>query len=94
MTTISRDELVKKISAAMSAGKDSGGYDTLFDILAHTALKVIGESLPKRPDSIYSKCHLDNWPDRSFAEHSAATRKTTEWLIELEATLAVFAPSK
>ncbi len=38
---LSRDALVKKISAAMADGKDSGGYDTLLDMYAHIALKVI-----------------------------------------------------
>jgi|KBSMisStaDraftv2_1062788.scaffolds.fasta_scaffold578607_3 hypothetical protein len=38
-----RDALVKKISAAMADGKDSGGYETLLDMYAHIALKVIEE---------------------------------------------------
>jgi hypothetical protein len=41
-----RDALVKKISAAMADGKDSGGYDTLLDMFAHIALKVIEDRAP------------------------------------------------
>ena len=44
--------------------------------------------LPKRPDSIYSQFHLDNWSDWDFAKHAAATRKTLAYLIDLEAALA------
>lgn len=44
--TSDRDAMVKKISMAMADGKDSGGYDTLLDMYAHTALKVIEDSRP------------------------------------------------
>lgn len=38
---MTRDELVKKISAAMATGEDSGGYETLLDMYAHIAIKEI-----------------------------------------------------
>jgi hypothetical protein len=45
---VDRDVLVKQISAAMADGKDSGGYDTLLDMYAHIALKVIDQSSPPK----------------------------------------------
>ena len=46
---------------------------------------------PKRPDSIYSRFHLENWTDDDFAKHSATTRKTLAYLIELEAAMHALA---
>jgi len=62
--------------------------------LARDALRFVAQpqTLPTRPDSIYSQFHLDNWTDGDFAKHSAATRKTLAYLIELETALAVTRP--
>lgn len=73
-----RDALVKKISEAMAAGQDSGGYETLFDMLAHTALKVIegGHHAQRQPslldiaraicrsDEVGASCVMDDHPER------------------------------
>ena len=40
-----RDALVKRISAALAEGKDSGGYETLLDMYAHIALKVVEDQI-------------------------------------------------
>jgi hypothetical protein len=45
-------------------------------------------ALPKRPDSIYSKFHLNNWSDNDFARHAKATRKTLRYLVDLEEALS------
>jgi hypothetical protein len=69
-----RDALVKEISAAMSAGKDSGGYETLFDMLAHIALKVVeARGLAPRPAAsaeevcsvLFNTTHEEPWDEAS-----------------------------
>lgn len=50
-----RDDLVKKISQAMADGKDSGGYDTLLDMYAHIALKVMEEELGEIMDAMQKR---------------------------------------
>lgn len=45
---MTRQELVQKISSAFADGKDSGGYDTLYEMLAHTALKTLEQEYPAR----------------------------------------------
>lgn len=54
-----RDAMVRKISAAMSEGTDTGGYVTLFDMLSHIALKVIEEN---NPQSLSGCLHPGNEP--------------------------------
>ncbi len=44
-----RAALVKEISAAFAEGKHTGGYDTLFDMLASTAIQIIDVALPAAP---------------------------------------------
>ncbi|WP_024516974.1 hypothetical protein [Bradyrhizobium sp. Tv2a-2] len=51
------------------------------------------QSRLKRPDSIYGRFHLENWTDDDFAKHTAATRKTLAYLIELEDALAHRSPA-
>jgi len=57
-----RRELVRKIAQAMAAGKDSGGYDTLLEMYAHTALKVI-EEIEKGDAGICNGCGQSIWRD-------------------------------
>jgi hypothetical protein len=59
---------------------------------AYNVLIAEPQTLPKRPHSIYSKYHLDNWLDSDFAAHAEATRKTLAYLIDLESALALPRP--
>jgi hypothetical protein len=83
---------VEELSGLIEHGLCYGISSKDARIAARIAFQKLGgvakAATPPRPDSIYSQFHLDNWTDDDFAKHTAATRKTLEWLLKLEASLA------
>jgi len=65
MSPEERRALVIKISLAMAAGKDSGGYDTLLDMYAHTALTVIEDEgiIRDYGTEKYDEGYTNGWED-------------------------------
>ncbi|HEU0050166.1 MAG TPA: hypothetical protein VFQ43_21425 [Nitrososphaera sp.] len=61
---MTRDELVKRIAAAMADGKDSGGYDTLLDMYAHITIKKIEcrKRLSTPPAALIASIYCDRSP--------------------------------
>lgn len=58
-----RRELVRKIAQALSDGKDSGGYDTIHEMYAHMALKVI-EEIDEGDAGICNGCGQPIWHEQ------------------------------
>jgi len=60
---MTRDELVKKVAAAMASENDTGGYERMRDILAHIAIKEI-EYQEFLRGSVLSTYHIRGVEDR------------------------------
>lgn len=85
------DDLILRAKEMPSSLNDAcRTIELLIEEIGH--LRAVPQTLPVRPDSIYSQFHLDNWTYDDFAKHSAATRKTLAYLIELETALALSRP--